>query len=139
MCLKSPLRGVVPPVSYEEKREDPIGTAGKPTRGAYQSMIRGYKHRSARAMGANFPPYQNLFWDEHLMEEEKIHQAYVARSSSWHRVSEQQGSLLYTTKTRKCKDRIRRRNWLIIQNCFLQQPIKLAHSVCSNEGARVVD
>jgi len=85
VCLKSPLREVVPPVSYEEKREDPIGTAGKPTRGSYQSMIRGYNHRKARAMGANFPPYQNLFWDEHLMEEEKIHQAYIQRSSNWHR------------------------------------------------------
>jgi len=71
VCLKSPVRNVVAPVSDLEVKEDPIGTAGKPRRGAYQALIRGFNNRQAKNLGAQWPPYENIFWDEYMIEEEK--------------------------------------------------------------------
>ena len=77
---------MVAPVSDLEVKEDPIGTAGKPRRGAYQALIRGFNNRQAKNLGAQWPPYENIFWDEYMIEEEKIHQSYLQRHANWHRV-----------------------------------------------------
>ena len=78
----------MPPVSEEDIRKDPISTIGKPRRGNYQRMIRGFNNRKAKNLGSSWPPIRNLFWEEYLIEEEKTHQSFIERSANWHRVSD---------------------------------------------------
>ena len=84
--LRQALQYPVPPISGEEAKQDPIGAQTKPRGGRYFKLIRGYNHRRNKNLGAHWPPYQNIFWDEYMIEEEKIHQSYLERSANWHRV-----------------------------------------------------
>lgn len=85
VLFKKAIREVVPPVSEEDIRKDPISTIGKPRRGNYQRMIRGFNNRKAKNLGSSWPPIRNLFWEEYLIEEEKTHQSFIERSANWHR------------------------------------------------------
>jgi len=82
VMFKRPTQMPEPPVTEQERVDDPIGTEGKHFNGHWQNIHYGDKRISLK-QNQKWPQYQNLFADEFTIKEDDIYAQYLHRLANW--------------------------------------------------------